>query len=248
MELVSIITPCYNSEKTIQRCIDSIRIQTYPLWELLIINDGSEDSSKEIILEYCELDERIKLIDNPTNQGIAKSRNNGIKNSKGRFIAFLDSDDEWHKNKLQLQIEHLNSNGQALSCTGFTIVDFDKKKSKMIFPNIQIDSKSILRTNSILLSSAIIDTKKIGTPLFENIKHEDYLYWITIILKHKLIIHPISKNLVNYYQSNFSTSSNKVEAIMWTYNIYRREMNFSFLKSVRFTVTNALLAFKKHYL
>ena len=96
--------------------------------------------------------------------------------------------------------------------------------------------------------NAIIDTKKIGTPLFENVKHEDYLYWLAIILEHDLIIHPIRKNLVNYYRSNSSASSNKAEAIMWTYNIYRNELNYSFVKSIKLTVMNALLALKKHYI
>lgn len=248
MELVSIITPCYNSEKTLQRCIESVRKQTYPNWELLVINDGSKDNSKNIIFDYCALDNRIILIENQTNQGIAKSRNIGIKKSSGRYIAFLDSDDEWSSDKLQEQISHLNAKDESLSCTGFTIIDIDKNTSKLIFPNIKVDSSNILKTNSILLSSAIIDTKKIGTPFFENVKHEDYLYWIEIILKHELIIHPIRKNLVNYYRSNSSTSSNKAEAIMWTYNIYRNELKYSFVKSVKLTMMNAIRALKKHYI
>ena len=106
-ELVSIITPTYNSEKFISETINSVLNQTYTNWELLITDDCSTDKTVEIVESYVKKDCRIKFFSLKKNSGAAIARNNSIKNSKGRYISFLDSDDLWLKNKLELQINFM---------------------------------------------------------------------------------------------------------------------------------------------
>lgn len=132
-ELVSIIMPCYNSEKYISEAIDSVRRQTYKNWELIIVDDSSQDDSKKIIQEYCEEDNRIKLITLEVNRGTAVARNTGIKVAKGIFIAFLDSDDTWYTDKLKTQIEYMITNKHNFCCTYYEKIDsYGKKLNKTV--------------------------------------------------------------------------------------------------------------------
>ena len=109
-DLVSIITPMYNSEDFIEETIQSVIYQSYEKWEMLIIDDGSIDNSINIVKGYAENDKRIKLIEKEKNQGAAIARNIGIKKSIGRYIAFLDSDDLWMSTKLEDQIIFMTNN------------------------------------------------------------------------------------------------------------------------------------------
>ena len=109
-DLVSIITPVYNGEDFLDRSIKSVLSQTHQNWELLLIDDGSEDDSARIIERYLE-DDRIKFLKNDSNSGISATRNKGINNSSGEYIALLDQDDEWFPDKLQKQVKALNGLG-----------------------------------------------------------------------------------------------------------------------------------------
>jgi glycosyltransferase involved in cell wall biosynthesis len=114
-ELVSIIMPSYNSAKYISEAIESVIAQTYTNWELVITDDCSTDNSRDIIKQYAETDSRVKLFCLNENSGAGVARNNSIKEAKGRFIAFLDSDDRWMPNKLEVQIKFmLDDNKKAL--------------------------------------------------------------------------------------------------------------------------------------
>ncbi|MBT4738717.1 MAG: glycosyltransferase family 2 protein, partial [Flavobacteriales bacterium] len=106
--LVSIITPSYNSSKFIVECVNSVISQTFQNWEMIIVDDCSNDNSREIISDFSEKDKRIRFIFLEENIGAAASRNIAIKKAKGRYIAFLDSDDLWIKDKLERQITFIN--------------------------------------------------------------------------------------------------------------------------------------------
>jgi len=105
--LVSVITPVYNSEKFIEKTIESVLNQTYEDFEYILINDKSSDNSEQIIRNYMEKDSRIKLINLEKNSGPAIARNRGIELSQGKYIAFIDSDDIWKKDKLKKQIDFM---------------------------------------------------------------------------------------------------------------------------------------------
>lgn len=123
MNLVSIITPSYNSAKFIGKTIDSVISQTYKNWEMIIIDDCSTDSSAEFIKTYEEKDSRIKLVQLKENSGAAVARNIGIQLAQGRFIAFLDSDDSWLPEKLERQIDFMLFNDYSFTYTSYLKVD-----------------------------------------------------------------------------------------------------------------------------
>lgn len=108
--LVSIIMPSFNSANTICEAIDSVIMQTYNNWELLITDDCSTDTTVSLVKSYCENDDRIKLFQNKINSGAAVSRNYSLENARGEYIAFLDSDDIWFSNKLEVQLEFMKLN------------------------------------------------------------------------------------------------------------------------------------------
>ena len=121
--LVSIITPSYNCAKYIEETIQSIQAQTYTNWELLITDDCSTDESVDIIRNYSATDSRIKLFILKENSGAGVARNNSIKEARGRFIAFCDSDDRWYPNKLECQLAFIKENGCALSYASYDVCD-----------------------------------------------------------------------------------------------------------------------------
>ena len=122
-DLVSVIMPSYGSEKFISKSIDSVLLQTYDNWELIIIDDCSPDESNKIIKEYLSKDSRIKFVKLEKNSGAAVARNKGIEIAKGRFIAFLDSDDLWLPEKLEKQISFMKDNNLAFTYSSYMLVD-----------------------------------------------------------------------------------------------------------------------------
>ncbi len=126
--LVSIITPVYNSEEFLSETIKSIQNQTYKNWRLLLVDDCSKDNSSEIIKSFRKEDARIKYIKLEKNSGAAVSRNVGIKNAEGRFIAFVDSDDLWDSRKLEIQIEYMLKENVGFSFTSYRYMRQDGSK------------------------------------------------------------------------------------------------------------------------
>ena len=122
-DLVTVITPMYNSGKYIEETMNSVISQTYENWELFVIDDGSSDNCVELVSDFKKNDDRIKLIINEENQGAAISRNIGIREANGRYIAFLDSDDLWVPTKLEEQINFMSKNQLALSYSSYEKID-----------------------------------------------------------------------------------------------------------------------------
>lgn len=133
--LISIITPNYNCSRFIAETIESVLAQTYANWEMIIVDDCSTDKSYEIALEYAKKDERIKVIRNERNSGAAFSRNKAIEESKGEYLAFLDSDDIWENNKLEFQLDFMKRNQCDFSFTEYEHIGEDGK-SLNIFANV----------------------------------------------------------------------------------------------------------------
>ena len=124
---MSIITPCYNAERFIAQAIESVLAQTYTDWEMLIVDDCSKDNTIKIVQQYVDKDERIKLFCLQKNSGAGIARNKSIEEAKGRFIAFLDSDDIWFPNKLETQINFMLDNNYESVCSWYEYVDLSLK-------------------------------------------------------------------------------------------------------------------------
>ena len=179
--LVSVIIPFFNRPSSTIRAIKSVLNQTYKRYEILIINDGSlVDIS--CVLDFCSGKNNIKIL-NQNNTGPANARNKGINNAKGRFIAFLDSDDEWHKDKLKLQINFMLENKTTFSYTSYSIKNTHYKNLKKIDAGKNLYKYPyIIFHNKIATPTVIIDTSKVKNFLFpQNIYFgEDQILWIKL--------------------------------------------------------------------
>lgn len=132
--LVSVVMPSYNSEKYIPEAIHSVIAQTYENWELLIIDDGSTDSTANIVKQFSDIDSRITLYSNSKNMGVALTRNKGMDLAKGSWIALLDSDDVWHKDKLEKQLELAKKAGADIVYCSYCLIDkYGKKYLNLLF-------------------------------------------------------------------------------------------------------------------
>ncbi|SFO87178.1 glycosyltransferase family 2 protein [Hydrogenimonas thermophila] len=244
MNLVSVITPSYNSSKFIAKTIESVLNQTYQNWEMIIVDDVSSDNSNEIIEGYRKKDNRIKLIKLEKNSGPAIARNIGIKKAKGRFIAFLDSDDIWLPQKLQKQIDFMITNDLSLTYSAYDTIDEIGNKINTRYIKEYITYTDMLKTNHIGNLTGIYDSKKIGKFYMDNVGHEDYTLWLKIMNNIKET-KGLNEPLAQYRIISNSISANKLKVIKWQWNIYRNILNLSLLKSSYYFVYYIFNAIKK---
>jgi teichuronic acid biosynthesis glycosyltransferase TuaG len=233
-DLVSVITPCYNSDKFLERTIDSVLNQSYTNFELLIIDDFSTDNSRKIIQEKSKKDTRIVKIFNSENHGTAVSRNKGIESAKGRFIAFLDSDDYWYENKLKLQLNFMVERKLEFSFGPYIKVDEFGGKVGVVYPETIMTYSKLLDGNKIGCLTAIYDSKSLGKIYFPNIKkRQDWALWLKI---HKKIKNSqsIDQFLGEYTVRKQSVSSNKFSLVYFHYLVYRKIEKLSIIKTFYF--------------
>lgn len=219
--LVSIITPSYESEKFISQTIESVLGQTHQNWEMIIVDDASLDKTSSIVEEYLQKDSRIKLFKLQENSGPAVARNRAIEEAKGRYIAFLDSDDLWKPQKLQKQIEFMQEKDCSLSYSAYETISNDAKVlNKVIKPPIKLSYNDLLKSNHIGCLTAMYDTKKIGKiymPLIK--KRQDYGLWLKIVKKTDYA-YGMDEPLATYRIVSNSLSSNKFKLLKYHYQLF----------------------------
>ena len=244
--LVSIITPMYNSEKFITKTIDSVLNQTYKEWEMIIVDDCSKDSSPEIVKEYAKKDSRIRYIELKVNKGVSNARNVAIENANGQYIAFLDSDDIWDKDKLQKQIEFMKKENHILTFTAYELIDENNNKlNKVINVPESVDYKTLLKGNIIGCLTVVIDRSKLDFDIrMSGINHEDYVLWLSI-LKKGYKAYGLNEVSALYRKSSTSLSGNKIKSAKWTWNIYRNVENIPIHKSVYYFINYAINGIRK---
>jgi teichuronic acid biosynthesis glycosyltransferase TuaG len=244
-DLVSIITPAYNAEKYLKHTIESVISQDYDNWELLIVDDCSKDNSRLMAEGYMERDPRIKLISLEKNSGVAVARNTGIKVAKGRYIAFLDSDDLWHPNKLSKQISFMKKNGYAFTFTGNGVInDSGVKLNKVFKVPKQVNYKRLLRGNLIHCLTVILDKQQITNIQMPRLGHEDYATWLSI-LKQGHVAYGLNENLALYRKAQNSLSSNKFKTIKWNWKIYHNYLGLGLFRSALNFLLFAIIAISK---
>lgn len=221
--LVSIIMPSYNSAKFIPTTIESVLNQAYQNWEMIIVDDTSSDSSNDIIDDFIQRDNRIKLIKLDKNSGPAIARNRAIEEAKGRYIAFLDSDDLWTPDKLSKQISFMQKHDVALSYTGYYRIE---EASGEIIDRIYVPKKvnysELLKQNIIGCLTVIYDTEKIGKVYMPDIlKRQDFGLWLKI-LKKVPYAYGLDEPLAYYRVRTTSVSSNKMLASKYNWKLYRK--------------------------
>lgn len=182
---VSVIMPAWNSEKTIDFAISSVVAQTHQRWELIVIDDGSSDATRRIVREWEARDPRVKLLKNRENQGVSLARNRGIRHARYPFIAFLDSDDAWLPEKLELQLAELENHPEAaICCTATAFLDCRGCRLRHIFqvPD-SLTYRDLLPQNAICCSSVLARAEYVRRfPMVPDPDiHEDYALWLAIL-------------------------------------------------------------------
>lgn len=244
--MVSIVTPVYNAERFLEETILSVLNQTYKKFELILVNDCSKDNSINIIKKFMEKDCRIKCIDLKENGGAARARNIGIKSAKGKYLAFIDSDDLWKKEKLEKQVRFMERNKIVFSYTGYEMInEGGKKLGKIVKCKDVITYKDLLRYNKIGCLTVMIDISTIKNLQMEYINHEDYATWLKI-LKQGYNAYGINEPLALYRKRDDSLSGNKLKAAKWTWNIIRHVEKTPLLKSILYFNIYTFINFKKH--
>lgn len=246
-KLVSIITPVYNSEKYIEECIKSVINQSYKNIEMIIIDDGSTENSKNIIEKYTESFPFIKYIKCNKNNGVWAARNIGIEKAKGRFISFLDADDLYKKNKIENQINFMLNNNYSFTYTAYDLINENSTSlNKVINAKEYEDYNRLLKGNDIGCLTVMIDRLKIETPIrFENNHHEDFVLWLKI-LKNNVVAYGLDEILSSYRKSNSSVSHNKIKAAIWTWNIYTNVEKLPLNKALYYFFKYTINGFRKN--
>ena len=229
-KLVSIIMPLYNAERFISQAIESVLLQSYHNFELLIVDDKSTDSSIEIVTRYMKKDKRIKLFFLDVNSGTVKARNKAIQEAKGDLISFLDSDDMWLPDKLQRQIAFLNENNLVLTYCTYETMDQNSKyiNTRDCLPLVTY--KDMLKSNQIGNLTGIYDVSFFGKVYMEDVGHEDYVMWLHL-LKKIPFTKGIEEPLAKYRVLSGSISSNKIKTLAWQWHIYIEVEKLNFFQS-----------------
>ena len=228
---VSIIVPVYNVEKYICETIECVRKQTFENWELLLVEDCSKDNTVAVILEYLDKvqDARVRLIRQEKNNGAARSRNRGLREAGGRYIAYLDADDLWVPEKLEKELAFMEEKQAAFAFTGYEFADENGKGlGKVVRVPEILTYKEALKNTTIFTTTVMFDTEKIDKKFLEMpiIKSEDTALWWKV-LRSGYVAYGLDENLVRYRRAGKSLSSNKLEAMRRIWNLYRKAEGMS---------------------
>lgn len=231
--LVSIVMPTYNCAKYIEESVVSVIKQTYTNWELIIIDDCSTDNTEDIVKSYCEKDNRIKYFRLDVNSGAAIARNEGIKCAKGRYIAFLDSDDLWMEKKLEKQISFMEKNKYNFTCTDYMQIDEKGQENGVIIKcKKKVDYNGVLLNCPIGNSTVIYNAEKLGKFEIPNIKkRNDDALWLQILKKEKYA-YGLNEVLMKYRIRKNSISSDKIDLIKYHWKLYREIEKLSISRSL----------------
>jgi teichuronic acid biosynthesis glycosyltransferase TuaG len=234
---VSIITPLHNAEAYMTKTVASVQAQNYPNWELILVDDASSDRSVQLAEAFASEDPRIRLIRLERNAGPAVARNRGVEAAQGRYIAFLDSDDFWHPDKLEKQLAFMRAKDAALSFTAYNMVD---GKSWL-----QI---AVHDVPQVVTYEALLKTNEIGKVYFPLIrKRQDFALWLKILREHGTA-YGMKEVLADYAVRPDSVSSNRFSAAGYTWKVYRDIEKLPFFTALYYFMHYALRALKKYWL
>lgn len=243
--LVSVIMPSYNTANYISESINSVIKQTYKNWELIIVDDCSNDNTDEVVNSFLK-DERIKYFKNERNSGAAISRNKALREAKGRWIAFLDSDDLWVPEKLKKQISFMEKNNYSFSYTFYEEIDEigNNLNIRVLGPK-KITKFGMYNYCWPGCLTVMYDANKIGLIQIEDIKkNNDYAIWLKVCKKADCYLYPYS---LAFYRKRSGSISNHSYAklIKWHYKLFKEADNQNIFNSLIFTIRNIFFGIVK---
>lgn len=220
--LISIIMAAYNAEKTIEQAINSVLSQTYPDFELLVVNDCSTDKTAMLAEAIVKKDDRVRLISNEKNSGVSYTRKHGLEEASGEWVAILDSDDAWAPEKLEKQINLQKKTNADLLFTGSAFMDADGKPIDWyLAAPAEVTYRQLLKQNVLSNSSALV-RKELYAKYYAvgDGMHEDFALWLNI-LKDGRKAYGVDEPLLIYRIAKSSKSGNKFKAAKMNWNTYR---------------------------
>lgn len=237
---VSIIMPSYNTGRFISETIESVLAQSYSDWELIIVDDCSNDNTDDVVSQYLT-DKRIRYIKNETNSGAAVSRNRALREAKGKWIAFLDSDDLWEPDKLETQIVFMEKNDYHFSYTNYIEIDEESSPNgKSVTGPKRISKHGMYNYCWMGCLTVMYDAEVVGLIQIEDIKkNNDYAIWLKVCKKANCYL--LNENLARYRKRNGSISNHGyIKLIKWHYKLFREAEKNNPISSVVLTVRNLL--------
>ena len=235
-ELVSVIVPVFNASRTVKLAIDSILNQTYKNLEVIIIDDCSTDNSIDNLRKFYASDGRVHIIKLSRNQGVANARNVGIKLSKGRYIAFCDSDDLWYAEKLEKQLTLMVNEKAYIVYSSYDIIDAEGKKiGQRLISKTKLAYEDMLYYNHVGNLTAILDSFHLGKPEQKNFRHEDYVMWLEL-MRSGCIAVGHSEPLAAYRSHSSNLTKNKVQSLIWHYKVLKELENISRIRAIFLTL------------
>jgi len=228
---VEIILPNYNSREFLSETINSVINQTYKDWQLTIVDDNSDIDTQQILKKYTDYP-NIKIIWLKRNKKAGFCRNLALRNSKSEYIAFIDSDDIWEREKLSKQLDFMIKNKYYFTYTNYTPFNFKKKKFKEIKPKKYYNFNEFTRDTSIATSTMMIKKSSIGITRFSNTKIcEDYFFKCQI-LKKVNYAYCLTENLMKYRITKNSLQSNKIRNLYWIWYINKKFNKMKFFNNL----------------
>jgi len=247
-DLISIIIPYFKKKEFFKETIESIKNQSYKNFEIIIVYDDNDKSDLKFVNYTLKEIKNKKIIINRNNLGAGMSRNLGIKKSKGKFIAFLDADDIWHKNKIKKQINFMKKKKVDFSFSNYLVINKNKKVIKKIKDPKRITFTNLLFACDIGLSSVILKSDLLKIHKFPKLKtKEDYLLWLRLA-KDGVKMIGINETLLSWRKTDNSLSSSTLQKLRDAFLIYNKYLKFNFFKSIFHVFALSLNFFNKRYL
>ena len=245
--LVSVIIPAYNAERFLEETVRSVMNQTVQDWELLILDDCATDGTYALAERLAAEDDRITLLKNEQNMGVARTRNRGFDLCRGKYVALLDSDDVWHPEKLERQLARMEETAADFSYTSYAIVDIEGKKTKADFlvPGEVTYSDQLTRNaigcSTVMLKKELLDKYRFATDFY----HEDYVLWVQL-LRDGCRAAGCTEVLVDWRYVENSRSFNKMKAARNRWRIYRDYLKLPLHERIRFFAVYAVTSVIKY--
>jgi len=250
--MVSIIMAAFNSARFLSEAIDSVIAQSHEDWELIVINDCSVDDTAEIIRDYAAADPRILLLETISNQGAAAARNLGVQAARGDFIAFLDSDDIWIKNKLAVQMREMQMHRIPFSFTSYHVITEGGAWIRSIRAPRVVSYADLLKGCNVGFSTVVYNVEELGKCYFQlepAIAREDYMMWLQLSKRSMYLpfMRGIDVPLVKYRKHDGGVSAKKRGVAMSQWRVYREVEKLPIFYSFYCFIHYAVNGVKKHY-
>ena len=233
MDLVSVIIPYYKKKNSILKTVNSVLNQIYQNFEIIIIYDDENNNDLNFINEIKNKDNKIFIIKNKKQMGAGNSRNIGINNSKGEFIAFLDADDTWKNDKLNKQIKFMKINNYEVSHTSYSIINerqqvIGNRTARNFFKLKELLKSCDIGTSTVMIKRNLINNDVKFAPLKTK---EDFVLWLKLLQKNTKI-YGLNEILTFWSRSNSSLSSSTIQKLIDGFRVYYKYMNFNYIKSI----------------